>query len=96
MAAAAQAQGGVVAFVDAEHAFDPSYARKLGINLDELLFSQPDGEQALEIADTLVRSGTVKVLIIDSVAALVPKAEIEGDMAMPHGFPGKTYESGAA
>lgn len=85
VAAAAQAQGGIVAFVDAEHAFDPSYAQKLGVKLDELLFSQPDtGEQALEITDTLVRSGTVKVLIVDSVAALVPKAEIEGDMGDAH------------
>lgn len=83
--AAAQKAGGIAAFVDAEHAFDPSYATKLGVNLDDLLFSQPDtGEQALEIADTLVRSGTVKVLVVDSVAALVPKAEIEGDMGDSH------------
>jgi recombination protein RecA len=79
--AEAQKQGGVSAFVDAEHALDPVYARKLGVNLDNLLISQPDtGEQALEIADTLVRSGAVDVLVIDSVAALTPKAEIEGEM----------------
>lgn len=79
--AEAQKIGGVSAFVDAEHALDPVYARKLGVNLDNLLISQPDtGEQALEIADTLVRSGAVDVLVIDSVAALTPKAEIEGDM----------------
>lgn len=79
--AEAQKRGGVSAFVDAEHALDPVYARKLGVNLDTLLISQPDtGEQALEIADTLVRSGAVDVLVIDSVAALTPKAEIEGEM----------------
>jgi recombination protein RecA len=79
--AEAQKVGGVSAFVDAEHALDPVYARKLGVNLDNLLISQPDtGEQALEIADTLVRSGAVDVLVIDSVAALTPKAEIEGEM----------------
>ncbi|MEM6852451.1 MAG: recombinase RecA, partial [Pseudomonadota bacterium] len=73
--------GGVGAFVDAEHALDPVYAAKLGVNLDELLISQPDtGEQALEIADTLVRSGAVDVLVIDSVAALTPRAELEGEM----------------
>jgi recombination protein RecA len=76
-----QKKGGVCAFVDAEHALDPQYARKLGVNLDELLISQPDtGEQALEIVDTLVRSGAVSLVVIDSVAALTPKAEIEGDM----------------
>ena len=76
-----QKKGGVCAFVDAEHALDPQYAKKLGVNLDELLISQPDtGEQALEIVDTLVRSGAVSLVVIDSVAALVPKAEIEGDM----------------
>ncbi|MER5172613.1 recombinase RecA [Thioclava sp. GXIMD2076] len=76
-----QKKGGVCAFVDAEHALDPSYARKLGVNLDELLISQPDtGEQALEIVDTLVRSGAVSLVVVDSVAALTPKAEIEGDM----------------
>ena len=79
--AEAQKKGGVCAFIDAEHALDPIYARKLGINLDNLLISQPDaGEQALEIADTLVRSGAVDVLVIDSVAALTPRAEIEGEM----------------
>lgn len=79
--AEAQKIGGVCAFVDAEHALDPIYARKLGINLDDLLISQPDaGEQALEIADTLVRSGAVDVLVIDSVAALTPRAELEGEM----------------
>ena len=76
-----QKQGGTCAFVDAEHALDPVYARKLGVNVDELLISQPDsGEQALEIADTLVRSGAIDMVIIDSVAALVPKAELEGEM----------------
>ena len=76
-----QKNGGVCAFVDAEHALDPQYAKKLGVNLDELLISQPDtGEQALEIVDTLVRSGAVSTIVVDSVAALVPKAEIEGDM----------------
>ena len=76
-----QKKGGVCAFVDAEHALDPQYAKKLGVDLDELLISQPDtGEQALEIVDTLVRSGAVSLIVIDSVAALVPKSEIEGDM----------------
>ena len=76
-----QKKGGVCAFVDAEHALDPLYARKLGVNLEELLISQPDtGEQALEIVDTLVRSGAVSVVVVDSVAALTPKSEIEGDM----------------
>ncbi|WP_442881043.1 recombinase RecA [Bosea sp. (in: a-proteobacteria)] len=79
--AEAQKKGGVCAFVDAEHALDPVYARKLGVNLDDLLISQPDtGEQALEITDTLVRSGAIDVLVIDSVAALTPRAEIEGEM----------------
>ena len=79
--AEAQKAGGVAAFVDAEHALDPIYAQKLGVDLDDLLISQPDtGEQALEIADTLVRSGAVDVLVIDSVAALTPRAELEGDM----------------
>ncbi|MGB5950130.1 MAG: recombinase RecA [Parvibaculum sp.] len=79
--AEAQKKGGVCAFVDAEHALDPVYARKLGVALDDLLISQPDtGEQALEIADTLVRSGAVDVLVVDSVAALTPKAELEGEM----------------
>ena len=76
-----QKKGGVCAFVDAEHALDPTYARKLGVDLDELLISQPDaGEQALEITDTLVRSGAVSLVVIDSVAALTPRAELEGDM----------------
>src|SRR5690606_24324807 len=79
--AESQKRGGICAFVDAEHALDPAYARKLGVDLDELLISQPDtGEQALEIADTLVRSGAVEVLVIDSVAALTPRAELEGEM----------------
>ena len=79
--AEAQKKGGVAAFIDAEHALDPGYAGKLGVDLDELLISQPDtGEQALEIADTLVRSGAVDVLVIDSVAALTPRAELEGEM----------------
>jgi recombination protein RecA len=80
-----QKAGGVAAFIDAEHALDPTYAKKLGVNVDELLVSQPDhGEQALEIADTLVRSGAVDIIVIDSVAALVPKAEIEGEMGDSH------------
>ena len=79
--AEAQKKGGICAFIDAEHALDPIYARKLGVNIDDLLISQPDtGEQALEIADTLVRSGAIDVLVIDSVAALVPRAELEGEM----------------
>ncbi|MDQ0439666.1 recombination protein RecA [Kaistia dalseonensis] len=79
--AEAQKNGGICAFVDAEHALDPIYARKLGVNLDDLLISQPDtGEQALEITDTLVRSGAIDVLVVDSVAALTPRAEIEGEM----------------
>src|ERR1700753_99644 len=80
-----QKAGGVAAFIDAEHALDPAYARKLGVKTDELLVSQPDyGEQALEIADMLVRSGAVDIIVVDSVAALVPKAEIEGDMGDSH------------
>jgi recombination protein RecA len=79
--AEAQKQGGIAAFIDAEHAMDPAYARRIGVNVDELLVSQPDnGEQALEIAELLVRSGAIDVVAIDSVAALVPKAEIEGEM----------------
>ena len=79
--AEAQKKGGICAFIDAEHALDPIYARKLGVNVDDLLISQPDhGEQALEIADTLVRSGAIDVLVVDSVAALVPRAELEGEM----------------
>mgnify|MGYP001546875344 FL=1 len=80
-----QKKGGIAAFIDAEHALDPSYARKLGVKVDELLVSQPDhGEQALEIADTLVRSGAVDIIVVDSVAALVPRAEIEGEMGDSH------------
>ncbi|MDP1723404.1 MAG: recombinase RecA [Alphaproteobacteria bacterium] len=83
--AEAQKTGGICAFIDAEHALDPHYARKLGVNTDELLISQPDaGEQALEIADTLVRSGSIAVVVIDSVAALVPRAELEGEMGDTH------------
>lgn len=81
----AQKAGGIAAFIDAEHALDPEYARNLGVNTDELIVSQPDtGEQALEIADTLIRSGAFDIIVIDSVAALVPKAEIEGDMGDSH------------
>ncbi|MGG0174593.1 recombinase RecA [Gottfriedia acidiceleris] len=80
-----QANGGQAAFIDAEHALDPVYAQKLGVNIDELLLSQPDtGEQALEIAEALVRSGAIDIIVIDSVAALVPKAEIEGEMGDAH------------
>ncbi len=83
--AAAQKVGGVAAYIDAEHALDPVYARKLGVQVDDLLLSQPDtGEQALEIAEVLVRSGAIDIVVIDSVAALVPKAEIEGDMGDAH------------
>ncbi len=83
--AEAQKQGGIAAFIDAEHALDTAYARKMGVNVDELLVSQPDtGEQALEIADMLVRSGAIDILVIDSVAALVPRAEIEGEMGDSH------------
>jgi recombination protein RecA len=83
--AEAQKTGGTCAFIDAEHALDPVYARKLGVDVDELLISQPDaGEQALEIADTLVRSGAIDVLVVDSVAALVPRAELEGEMGDSH------------
>jgi recombination protein RecA len=83
--AEAQKRGGVCAFIDAEHALDPVYARKLGVDIDNLLISQPDtGEQGLEIADTLVRSGSIDVLVIDSVAALVPRAELEGEMGDSH------------
>ncbi len=83
--AEAQKNGGIAAFVDAEHALDPTYARKLGVNTDELLVSQPDtGEEALEITEALVRSGAIDIIVIDSVAALVPKAEIEGEMGDSH------------
>jgi recombination protein RecA len=85
MIAEAQRTGGIAAFIDAEHALDPTYARELGVNIDELLVSQPDsGEQALEIADMLVRSGSLDLVVIDSVAALVPRAEIEGEMGDTH------------
>jgi recombination protein RecA len=85
MIAEAQARGGIAAFIDAEHALDPTYARNLGVNIDELLVSQPDsGEQALEIADMLVRSAALDLVVIDSVAALVPRAEIEGEMGDTH------------
>ncbi|MDO1792171.1 intein-containing recombinase RecA, partial [Escherichia coli] len=81
----AQAEGGICAFIDAEHALDPDYARKLGVDTDSLLVSQPDnGEQALEIADTLVRSVALELVVVDSVAALTPKAEIEGEMGDSH------------
>ncbi|MFH4180826.1 DNA recombination/repair protein RecA, partial [Acinetobacter baumannii] len=77
--------GGTCAFIDAEHALDPQYARKLGVDIDNLLVSQPDnGEQALEIADMLVRSGAIDLIVVDSVAALTPKAEIEGEMGDSH------------
>ena len=83
--AQAQKKGGTCAFIDAEHALDPSYAKKIGVDIENLLISQPDaGEQALEIADTLVRSGAIDVLVVDSVAALVPKAELEGEMGDSH------------
>ena len=83
--AEAQKSGGVAAYIDAEHALDPGYAERLGVNLEELLISQPDtGEQALEIVETLVRSGALDIIVIDSVAALVPKAEIDGDMGDSH------------
>lgn len=83
--AEAQKKGGICAFIDAEHALDPGYAKKLGVNIDDLIISQPDtGEQALEITDTLVRSGAIDLIVIDSVAALVPKAEIEGEMGDSH------------
>ena len=81
----AQRAGGIAAFIDAEHALDPDYAKALGVDTDELLVSQPDtGEQALEIADMLIRSGAIDILVIDSVAALVPRAEIEGEMGDSH------------
>lgn len=85
MIAEVQKQGGIAAFIDAEHALDPTYARKLGVDIDELYISQPDnGEQALEIAETMVRSGAIDIIVVDSVAALVPRAEIEGDMGDSH------------
>src|SRR3989344_3678653 len=85
IAASAQKKGGTVAYVDAEHALDPAYAKRLGVNVDELLISQPDtGEQALEIVETLVSSAAVDLVVIDSVAALTPRAEIEGEMGDSH------------
>ena len=85
LVAEAQRNGGICAFIDAEHALDPVYAKAIGVDVDELLISQPDtGEQALEITDTLVRSGAIDVLVIDSVAALTPRAEIEGEMGQSH------------
>ncbi len=90
-----QEKGGQAAFIDAEHALDPVYAQKLGVNIEELLLSQPDtGEQALEIAEALVRSGAVDIVVVDSVAALVPKAEIEGDMGDSRRFTGASHVSG--
>src|ERR1700679_716178 len=89
--AEAQKKGGIAAYIDAEHALDPIYARKLGVDIDEMLISQPDtGEQALEITDTLVRSGGVDIVVIDSVAALTPKAELEGEMG--DSLPGRSEE----
>ena len=83
--AEAQKQGGIAAFIDAEHALDPVYAKALGVDIDNLIISQPDtGEQALEIAEALIRSGAIDIIVVDSVAALVPKAEIEGDMGDSH------------
>src|SRR4026208_626814 len=83
--AEAQRRGGICAFIDAEHAMDPAYARRIGVNIDDLLVSQPDnGEQALEIAELLIRSGAIDVVAVDSVAALTPKAEIEGEMGDSH------------
>ena len=79
-----QKAGGTAAFIDAEHALDPNYAEKLGVNVDELLLSQPDTEQALEVTDMLVKSGSVDLIVVDSVAALTPRAEIEGDMGDHH------------
>ena len=85
MIAEAQKMGGEAAFIDAEHALDPVYAKKLGVDIDNLIVSQPDtGEQALEIAEALVRSGALDIIVVDSVAALVPKAEIDGDMGDAH------------
>ena len=93
-----RSSGGTAAFIDAEHALDPAYAEKLGVNVDDLLVSQPDtGEQALEIADMLVRSGAVDIVVVDSVAALTPKAEIEGEMGeIAHGPAGAPDVAGAA
>ena len=85
MIAEAQKRNGIAGFIDAEHALDPQYAKKIGVDIDNLYISQPDnGEQALEIADALVRSGAIDIIVIDSVAALVPRAEIEGEMGDSH------------
>lgn len=93
----AQKKGGVAAYIDAEHALDPAYARKLGVDTDSLIVSQPDnGEQALEIADMLIRSGALDVIVIDSVAALVPKAKSKAKWETACWFAGPTHESGAA
>ena len=96
--AEAQRNGGICAYIDAEHAMDPVYARAIGVDIDQLLISQPDtGEQALEIADMLVRSGALDVVVIDSVAALTPRAEIEGEMGDTHvGLQARLDEPGAA
>ena len=96
--ASAQAAGGIAAFIDAEHALDPDYAGRLGVDIDALLVSQPDtGEQALEISDMLIRSGALDIIVIDSVAALTPRAEIEGEMGDSHvGFAGAAHEPGTA
>ena len=94
--AEAQKKGGSAAFIDAEHAFDPGYAKKIGIDIDNLIISQPDnGEQALEIVDNLIRSGAVDIIVVDSVAALTPKVEIEGDMGEDGGTC-TPYVSGAS
>ena len=86
MVAEVQKRGGIAGFIDAEHALDPSYARRIGVDIDNLYISQPDnGEQALEITEMMVRSGAVDIIVVDSVAALVPKAEIDGDMGDSHG-----------
>ena len=95
--AQAQKEGGIAAFIDAEHALDPAYAAALGVNIDELLLSQPDsGEQGLEIAGKLIDSGAVDLVVIDSVAALVPRAEIDGDIGQSRWFAGSYDESGHA
>ncbi len=98
MVAEVQKRGGIAGFIDAEHALDPAYARNIGVDIDNLYISQPDnGEQALEIAETMVRSGAVDIIVIDSVAALVPKAEIDGDMGdSPCGSAGAAHVPGAA
>ena len=97
MVAEVQKRDGIAGYIDAEHALDPVYAKNLGVDIDNLYISQPDdGEQALEIAETMVRSGAIDIVIVDSVAALVPRAEIEGEMGrFPHGLTGKTDEPGA-